>query len=363
MASPYARWGDGLRAAVLLGAMVALGACVQRSSPSPAAPKAPSKVAEYVAAKLQTDTICPTGKLVSPSFRIDGAPAVPTPAPEDRDWKPRESDGLVPSRADGKPTFSNTWFTNNTRIWQKVLGPLAGRPGMRYLEVGVFEGQSFLWAFQNVLTHPSSTAVAIDLFALPGLEARFRENLKRAGIDRRTEVLVGYSNEKLRGLAPNSFDVVYIDGWHAAQDALRDGVLAWDLLKVGGIMIFDDYILDLHYPLELRPQVAIKAIISAFHNQVRILDLGFQAVLQKVEDPCPGMCTRVGPYEFHWSDDPSAGVLYDPRTKARVPLAAFELDLLQKVLAGRAFGKLGIQADEALVNGPEFGKLRGRLGL
>jgi hypothetical protein len=227
----------------------------------------------------------------------------------------------------------------------------------------VFEGQSLIWAFKHVLTHPSATAVAIDLFGFPGLEARFRENLERAGVARRTEVLVGNSNDKLRGLPTDSFDIIYIDGGHEAYNALRDGVLAWDLLKTGGIIIFDDYILDLHMPLEMRPQVAIKAIVSAFYNQLRILDLGFQAVLQKVEDKCPGMCTRVGPYELHWNDDPAAGVLYDPRTKARVPLSAAELELLQKVLAGRVFGKLDVQAEPALVNSLEMNKLRSRLGI
>jgi hypothetical protein len=182
-------------------------------------------------------------------------------------------------------------------------------------------------------------------------------------VERRTEVLVGYSNDKLRGLPADSFDIVYIDGSHAACDVLRDGVLSWDLLKVGGILIFDDYILDLHMPLELRPQVAIKAIISTFHNQIRILDLGFQAVFQKVEDKCPGLCTRVGAYELHWNDDPASGALYDPRTKARVPLSPAELEVLQKVLASRVFGRLGVQADEAVVNSPAFARLRSRLGI
>jgi predicted O-methyltransferase YrrM len=349
---------------VAVAAAVVALACKELPAPAPTPRQdATSAVSAYIASKLCEGTDPSSAHLVTPVFREDGPPAVPHPEPADREWKPGRSFPLVPSRADGKPTFSNNWFTNNEKVWRRVLAPLAGQQGLRYLEVGVFEGQSLLWAFHNFLTHPSSHAVAIDLFGIPALEARFRENLKRAHVERRTEVLVGYSNDKLRGLPSNSFDVIYIDGSHAAHDTLRDGVLAWDLLKVGGILIFDDYILDLHMPLELRPQVAIKAILSAFHNQIRILDLGFQAVLQKVEDKCPGLCTRVGPYELYWSDDPASGALYDPRTKARVSLTPGELELLQKVLAGRVFGKLGVQVDEALVNSPAFAKLRSRLGI
>ncbi len=359
------RPGRGHGARILATMTLAVtGACKPPISQAPVPAKnAASPVAEYVAAKLRADSACQAANSVAVVFREDGPSAVPQPEPKDRDWKPKAYDPLAPSRADGKPTFSTTWFTNNIRVWQKVLAPRAGKPNLRYLEVGVFEGRSLVWAFEHVLTHPSSSAVAIDLFAFPGLEERFRENLKRAGVDRRTQVLVGHSNEELRGLAPDSFDIIYIDGSHLAKDTLRDGVLAWDLLKVGGILIFDDYLYDLHLPLELRPQVAIKTIISAFHNQIRILDLGLQAVLQKVDDPCPGLCTRVGPYELRWNDDPAAGVLYDPRTKARVPLTASELKLLQNVLAGRVFGRLGIQADEALVKAPELAELRSKLGI
>ncbi len=347
-------------------AMAALLACKQEPAKAPAAivrNDASSVVAAYVEAKLRQSSAPSSGHLVEVELRDDGPPAAPHPEPADRAWRAGRDFPLAPSRADGKPTFSNDWFGTNERVWRKLLTPLFGKQNLRYLEVGVFEGQALIWAFANVLTHPSSTAVAIDLFGIPGLEARFRENLVRAGLARRCEVLVGYSHERLRGLPANSFDIVYIDGSHEAHDVLRDGVLAWDLLKVGGIMIFDDYILDLHMPLELRPQVAVNAMISSFHDQIRIVSLGFQAVLEKVEDACPGLCTRVGPYELHWSEEPTAGVLYDPRTKARVPLSPDELDILQRLVAGRAFGRQGVRAEQATVSSPAFAKLRARLGI
>lgn len=33
--------------------------------------------------------------------------------------------------------------------------------------------------------------------------------------------------------------VVYIDGSHAAKDVIADAVLAWALLRPGGVLIFD----------------------------------------------------------------------------------------------------------------------------
>ncbi|MCZ6464828.1 MAG: class I SAM-dependent methyltransferase [Proteobacteria bacterium] len=46
---------------------------------------------------------------------------------------------------------------------------------------------------------------------------------------------------KLEGLL-EAGDFIYIDGCHEAACVLLDAVLSWDLLKVGGTMIFDDYV-------------------------------------------------------------------------------------------------------------------------
>lgn len=40
----------------------------------------------------------------------------------------------------------------------------------------------------------------------------------------------------------NKFDFIYVDGLHLSQDVLYDALLSFDLLKVGGILIFDDYL-------------------------------------------------------------------------------------------------------------------------
>ena len=196
-------------------------------------------------------------------FKLDGAPAAPKPSPADRDWSPPGYEPLKPSRQDGMPTFSNSWFQWKDD-WSKALGVLNDSPNIRYLEVGVYEGQSLVWLFQNILTHPSSSGVAIDLFDPEGLEERFRENIDRAGIGDRITTLVGYSNEALRSLKGQQFDVIYIDASHTAPNVTRDATLSWDLLKVGGYLIFDDYQFAPSFPSELRPQLSITGSLVCF---------------------------------------------------------------------------------------------------
>ena len=62
--------------------------------------------------------------------------------------------------------FTSDWFTPHIPIWEKVLSPLKGKPDIRYLEIGVFEGRSSLWIAENILTHPSSHLTVIDPFPL-----------------------------------------------------------------------------------------------------------------------------------------------------------------------------------------------------
>ncbi|MGZ6208476.1 MAG: hypothetical protein ACXWMS_13095, partial [Syntrophales bacterium] len=63
-----------------------------------------------------------------------------------------------------KYTFTSDWFTHNIPSWTVILNDMKGKPNLTYLEVGPYEGRSFLWVMDNILTHPSSKAIAIDTF-------------------------------------------------------------------------------------------------------------------------------------------------------------------------------------------------------
>jgi hypothetical protein len=45
-----------------------------------------------------------------------------------------------------------------------------------------------------------------------------------------------------------TFDLVYVDGSHQAPDVLSDSVMSFHLLRVGGLMIFDDYLWSMDRP-------------------------------------------------------------------------------------------------------------------
>ncbi|MEO8998324.1 MAG: class I SAM-dependent methyltransferase [Rhodanobacter sp.] len=150
---------------------------------------------------------------------------------------------------DDSGLFSTDWFEHNVPHWQRWLGDFAGRPGVRALEVGSFEGRSTMWLCEHILTGAGSAIDCVDLFRPDPVygeyPTRFRANTA-AWRERITEY-PGRSFDMLRQVT-GPYDIVYIDGWHSAFGAMADGVMAWPLLKVGGVMIFDDY---LWYPPRL----------------------------------------------------------------------------------------------------------------
>ena len=143
----------------------------------------------------------------------------------------------VPFSPSAEPAlqFSENWFEHNILHWERWLGAFRGKPGLRALEIGSFEGRSTLWLCENILTADDSRIDCVDLFANDPVygdyHARFRSNTA-AHVHKIVEH-AGYSFDALRRVG-GAFDIVYIDGWHSAFGAMADGVMTWPLLKVGG---------------------------------------------------------------------------------------------------------------------------------
>lgn len=186
------------------------------------------------------------------------------------------------------PTFTQDWFSRSIPGWQFILSRMTQKtPRLRILEVGVFEGRSTCWLLENFCKTPESTIVAIDTFQggiehqnmeLGGLRKQFEDNIATVVSPAKVEVRAGLSLDQLcRLLAENTpqFDFISVDASHQATDVLGDAVLAFQLLKSGGVMAFDDYIWSpmrpgTENPL-LLPKVAIDAFTTIYSQKLRIL--------------------------------------------------------------------------------------------
>lgn len=133
--------------------------------------------------------------------------------------------------------------------WKPFLPVDATKP-LRYIEIGAFYGANLLSVAMTYGAHPQSVFVAIDPWTdyseypeYKGQQETIYETFTYnvAPIAHKLSVFRDYSHKVLPTLEDDSFDMVYVDGNHEPEYVLEDAVLAFRKLKVGGILIFDDY--------------------------------------------------------------------------------------------------------------------------
>lgn len=139
--------------------------------------------------------------------------------------------------------FTVDWFSGYIPAWTRMF-ETNGKP-TNVLEIGSFEGRSTCWLLENT----DATITCVDTWEgsdehtpelKNGLFDRFMENIE----PHKDRVIIkrGFSGEVLRTLPLDAtFDFVYIDGSHYSKDVLEDAILAWRLVKPGGLVVFDDY--------------------------------------------------------------------------------------------------------------------------
>ena len=133
-------------------------------------------------------------------------------------------------------TFTSNWFDLNLKTWPEILKQFGKRDNINILEVGSYEGRSAIWFGKSF---PNSRITCVDIF-IRSKEILFDSNTKEAGVNKRITKVKGPSFKALKKV-DDKFDIIYIDAGHTAQEAITDLCLSWPMLKINGILIFDDY--------------------------------------------------------------------------------------------------------------------------
>ena len=175
--------------------------------------------------------------------------------------------------------------------WYKWLGHLIGKPAIA-LELGSFKGESAAWMLDHIFTDPACKYWCVDTFEgsdehkLGGIdcshnESECRERLARFGM--KAEVFKSTSDHAMKTFFRDDlFDFGYCDAAHDAMNVLRDSVLLFDLLKPGGVLIWDDFEWEvMDQPID-RPKIAIEAFLSCYARRLEIIGYGWQVAVKKV---------------------------------------------------------------------------------
>jgi predicted O-methyltransferase YrrM len=190
-------------------------------------------------------------------------------------------------------SYAYDWFTHNAVQWGAMLAEYVGQPNLNFLEIGSFEGKSACWLLRNVLLHSTSRLTCIDLFpetlgpgeGMPRMATpskTFDANIAATGRGAQVTKLTGSSEVVLRTLPADAFDFIYVDGSHNAPYVLSDAVLSWYLLKVDGLICFDDYEWMPEYPALERPAAGIDAFMQLYAGLFEVTYTGYQIALRKI---------------------------------------------------------------------------------
>jgi len=174
--------------------------------------------------------------------------------------------------------FTQDWFTHNIPNFEKCMEALDGKR-RKFLEIGAYEGRSTCWLIKNL--EDTGTMVSIDPYiGLPEVEAKFHENVREACMG--TKVIPSFikatSYQGLMQLASLKwdFDFIYIDGNHDPEIALTDACMAWNLLRSGGVMLFDDY----EYPHKPTKR-GVDGFLLGFEGHYDIILKNYQLAVKK----------------------------------------------------------------------------------
>lgn len=171
------------------------------------------------------------------------------------------------------------------------LHAYANKP-IKYLEIGAFYGANLLSVARSYGAHPDSVLHCIDPWTdyseYPEYKGQqttiydtFIKNIETLGDDRKKVVVHrGFSNELVPNLEDASFDIIYVDGNHEPEYVLEDAVLCFRKLKVGGIMVFDDY----GWGGPDLTKRGIDGFINGYHKRIKVLGIagGVQVFIQKL---------------------------------------------------------------------------------
>lgn len=185
--------------------------------------------------------------------------------------------------------FTTDWLSRFGGVWDQLI---ARYPPSRALEIGCWEGRATTFLIERCAKERPFAIVCCDTWAggvehdpaaMADVERRFDANVAKAASaaahpvevqKRKGSSLVSLPAMLAEGQA-GTFDFIYVDGSHQAPDVLTDAVLAFRLAKVGGVMVFDDYLWAMepsgqqdHYNM---PKPAIDAFVNIFQRKLAVI--------------------------------------------------------------------------------------------
>ena len=193
--------------------------------------------------------------------------------------------------------LSNDWFTYHIPHWLSLFDEysLRTKTKLEVLEIGSWEGLSSYFILESLrnaeLTcvdtwqgadeHTSGYAATEQV--LGAIESSFDANLSpfEARLTKYRGTSFSFFNENNeRG----KFDLIYVDGSHHCDDVVVDAIRCYQMLKIGGLMVFDDYLWQWYPRPNDNPAAAINAFLRLKKGSYKLLRVYAQLAIEKTKN-------------------------------------------------------------------------------
>jgi len=196
-----------------------------------------------------------------------------------------------------KLQLDNDWFTGNIPTWlmafQKQL--FDNKTELNCMEIGSWQGLSTVFVlsyfekanltcvdtWMGADEHKDGSARSAQI--LSEIEKKFDGNISRY-IDRVTKYKGSSYQYFLDCFERDKFDLIYIDGSHHSDDVVVDAIKSFEMLKVNGLLIFDDYFWKYYSRTIDNPSGAINAFIRLKRYQLEVVCFDYQLVVRKTQN-------------------------------------------------------------------------------
>lgn len=194
-----------------------------------------------------------------------------------------------------KQRFHDHFYASVNRIFSEHFIPEVT------IEIGVFESEATFNITEHVLKYnpdykhyaidPHYNSDALEVDTIAEAKKTFTENLANFDYAKHIEYMPEYSFPALMKLYQQNVvaDFIYVDGDHTAPFVLQDAVLGFELLRVGGVMLFDDCVSwrferDGDH-MQDSPKLAVDAFIQCNWKRLKVLEMptGYQTAIQRTK--------------------------------------------------------------------------------
>ena len=185
--------------------------------------------------------------------------------------------------------FNSSWFLGAAYHWNQLFleFDLYNKP-TNILEIGCFEGQStlfFLKKFKNLKISCVDPWIDYDentQFNFEHIENQFDKNIStyKNKVIKFKMFSDQFFDQKLNN---EIFDIIYVDGDHHFKSVYKDLNNSFEVLKVNGLMIIDDFLAYNFYKENLNenPFGAVIVFLNKHKKNIKFIQLTNQLVIQK----------------------------------------------------------------------------------